>query len=104
MSGGMGYHWTPCDRGPGQGTAVLVLLAVIVLAAIARPVAHAADAVGRVVVEALEITGIVLASVAGLAAIGTVGYAALRAYIGPLPGELRSNGWELCQACSVSRL
>ena len=78
MSPQYGYHWTPCNRG-GGGLAALVLVLVIIAAVIARPVAHAADEVGRVVLEALEITGIVLVSAAGLAVLGGMAYGARRA-------------------------
>jgi hypothetical protein len=77
----MGWHYTPCDRGSGGGGAVVLLIAAaLIIAAIARPVAHAADAVARVVVEVLEITGIVLASAAGLAALAGLAYGAARVY------------------------
>lgn len=74
-----GYHWTPCNRGGGGALAALVLVLVIIAAAIARPVARAADEVGHVVLEALEITGIVLVSAAGLAVLGGMAYGARRA-------------------------
>jgi hypothetical protein len=76
----MGYHWTPCDRGGGGGAAVLVLLAVIVIAAIARPVIHAADAVGRVLVDALEVAAVVVVSAAGLAVLAGMAWGAARVY------------------------
>jgi hypothetical protein len=78
----MGYHWTPCDRGGGGGggAAALVVLAVIVIAAIARPVAQAADAVLRVLADALEVAAIVLASAAGLAVLAGMAYGALTVY------------------------
>jgi len=71
----MGYHWTPCDRGSGGGSGIAVVLIVlaVIVAAIARPVAHAADAVGHVLVDALEIAAIAVASAAGLAALAGMG-------------------------------
>jgi hypothetical protein len=73
-----GLHCPGCGHG-GGGLAALVVLAVIIIAAIARPVAHAAGAVGHAVLEALEITGIVLVSTAGLAVLGGMAYGAHRA-------------------------
>jgi hypothetical protein len=61
-----------CPKGGGSG-AVLVLLAVVVLAAIARPVVHAASVV-------LQVVLITAASVAGLAVIAGVTYGAVRVY------------------------
>lgn len=77
----MGWHYTPCDRGGGGGgAAAVILVTVVIIAAIARPAAQAAAAVGRVVVEALEIAGIVLASAAGLAVLAGMAWGASRVY------------------------
>lgn len=71
MSGRYGYHWTPCDGGGGGWLAGLVV-ALVIIAAVARPVAHAAGDVLRFAVEALEVAGIVLASAVVLAAAAVV--------------------------------
>jgi hypothetical protein len=59
-----------CPKGGGSG-ALLVLLAVIVIAAIARPVVRAAEFM-------LEVALITAASFLGLAAIAVAAFAALR--------------------------
>jgi hypothetical protein len=67
-------HHCPPER-RGTGAVLLAVLAVIVIAiarAIARPVEHAAEL-------GLEVAVIAVASVGGLAAIGGIAYAALRA-------------------------
>jgi hypothetical protein len=74
-----GLHCPGCGDG-GGGILALVVLVLVIAAAIARPVAHAADAVLRVLVEALEITGIVLASVAGLGVLAGMVYGARGLY------------------------
>jgi hypothetical protein len=82
----MGYHWTPCDRGGGDGggggggAAVLVIAAVLIIAAVARPVARAADAIGRVAIEVLEVAGIVAGCATALAVIAAAAWGARRAY------------------------
>jgi hypothetical protein len=47
----------------------VAVVLVVIIAAVARSVARAADSALRVVVEALEITGLVLVSAAGIAAL-----------------------------------
>jgi hypothetical protein len=77
----MRWHYTPCRGSGGDGgggVVVLIIAAALIIAAIARPVAHAADAVARVVAEVLEIAGIVLVSAAGLAVLAGMAYGAVR--------------------------
>ena len=59
---------------------MLVVLAAIVIAAVARPVIWAADAVLRVAVDALEVAAIAVASIAGLAVLAGVALLAVRLY------------------------
>jgi hypothetical protein len=66
-----------CPGGGGGATAAVVAV-VIVAAVVARPVVHAADAVLRVVTQVLEITGIVVASAAGLAVVAAAVVLAVR--------------------------
>jgi hypothetical protein len=72
---------TALPRMPRRGGGwLLALVVVIVLAAIAAPAEAAAEAVLATVIKVLEIAGIVLASVAGLAALGGMAYGARRLY------------------------
>jgi hypothetical protein len=64
-----GLHCPGC--GHGGGGAALVVLATVILAAIARPVVHAAETV-------LEVALIVAGAILGLAALGGTAYAAVR--------------------------
>ena len=66
-----------CPGGGGGATAAVVAV-VIVAAVVARPAVHAADAVLRVVTQVLEITGIVVASAAGVAAAAAAVVVAVR--------------------------
>jgi len=75
-----GLHCDGCRDGGGGLAALLLVVLAVIIAAAARPVAHAADAVGHAVLEALEITGIVLVSAAGLAILAGMAYGAHRAY------------------------
>lgn len=60
-----------CPKPGGSGAALLVVLAVVVIAAIARPVVHAA-------IDVLEVAAIVLGSAAALGILGGVAYVAWR--------------------------
>lgn len=66
-----GAHTHP---GMGGGSKALVVLAVVVGAAIAEPVAHAASSFLRVAVEALDVIVIVVASAVGLAVVAGLAY------------------------------
>src|SRR5258708_10875392 len=85
-----GAHTHPGHGGDRLGIAVAVL---VVIAVIARPAARAAGQVVRVAGDVLEITGIVLVSVIGLAVLAglAVGacrlrhWSAARAAPGPAP-------------------
>ena len=60
-----------CPKGGGHGF-VLLVAAVLIIAAIARPVVHAAE-------DVLQVVLITVASVIGVAVLGAAAYAALRA-------------------------
>jgi hypothetical protein len=100
-----GAHTHPGHGGDGLGIAVAVL---VVLAVIARSAAKAVGQVVRVVGDVLEITGIVLVSVIGLAVLAglAVGacrlrqWSADRAAPGPARGH-RVTGAEPAEALSV---
>jgi len=66
-----GLHCPGCGQGGGGPAALLVVLGVVLVAAIARPVVHAAEVV-------LEVTLITVSSVAGLAVLGGAAYGAAR--------------------------
>jgi hypothetical protein len=101
-----GAHTHPGHGGDGLGIAVAVL---VVLAVIARPAAKAAGQVVRVVGDVLEITGIVLVSVIGLAVLAGLAVGACRlhqwrsadrAAPGPARGH-RVTGAEPAEALSA---
>jgi hypothetical protein len=64
--------------GGSGGRAALVLLAVLLVSALAKPVATAADSVARVVAEVVTIAVIAVASAAGLAALAGLVLVAVR--------------------------
>jgi hypothetical protein len=100
-----GAHTHPGHGGDGLGIAVAVL---VVLAEIARPAAKAAGQVVRVAGDVLEITGIVLVSVTGLAILAGLAAGACRlrqrsadrAALDPVRGN-RVTGAEPAEALSV---
>jgi hypothetical protein len=66
-------HHCPDSGGKGRGI-IAVVVALAVIAAAARPIAHAAEEVIRVVVDVLIALGVIIAAGAGLA----VGYGITR--------------------------
>jgi hypothetical protein len=67
-------------KGPGGGgvaAAAVVVLVLVIAAAIGRAVAHAASSAIRAVIEAIEITAIVIVAAVGVAVLGFVVWAAL---------------------------
>ena len=80
-------------HGSSGGGAPVVLLAVVVvvIAAIARPVAAAADAVLRVIVEVVEVVAIVAGAVAGLAVLSAAVWLAVRVATSPAGRRARAS-------------
>jgi len=75
-----GLHCDGCGSGGGGGGVLAVLVAVVIIAAIvARPVEHAAAAVGHVVAEILHVL-LITAETGGIAA-AAGGTIALAAYV-----------------------
>jgi len=75
-----GIHCPGCgDSGGGGGVLLAVIAVVVVAAIIARPVMHAADAIGRVIVEILHVI-LITAETAGIAA-AAAGAIALTGYV-----------------------
>jgi hypothetical protein len=75
-----GLHCPGCGDGGGGAAAVVLVVLAVIIAAIARPVAHAAGDVLRVLTTALEVTAIAVASVLGLAALAGMAYGAALVY------------------------
>jgi hypothetical protein len=80
-------------HGSSGGGAPVALLAVVVLviAAIARPVAAAADAVLRVVTEVLEVVAIVVGAAVGLAVLSGAVWLAVRVATSPAGRRARAS-------------
>lgn len=73
-----GIHCPGCGDGGGGGVLVALAVVVIIAAVIARPVEHAASAVGHVVAEILHVL-LIAAEIAGItaAAAGTIALAVI---------------------------
>jgi hypothetical protein len=67
---GYGFHWTPCPGSGGRSGAIGALAVVLVAAAAIRAAWHA-------IVDAVEITALVVVSAAGLFLLGFLTYAAV---------------------------